>query len=106
MKFYTKTIALLAIVSLSIMSCKKEARQENPPAPDNSVSAEVKAKITALGYTSSNAIKVDEGYLVEGDIILTEEDLNSVPENIFLRIADEEQYRTNNLVGGLPRNIT
>ncbi len=105
MKFLTKTLALLGVLSLSITSCKKEVKEETPVVQDE-VSPAIKAKISALGFTSSNAIKTDEGYLVEGDIILTEEDINGVPENIFLRIADDEQYRTNNLVTGLPRNIT
>src|SRR5690606_13967303 len=32
--------------------------------------------------------------------------LNSKPGGNFLRIANEEQYRTTNLVTGTPRNIT
>jgi len=105
MKFMTKTLALLGLLSLSITSCKKEVKETPQPQQDE-VSQAVKDKITALGFTASTAKKTDEGYLVEGDIILTETDLNSVPENIFLRIANDEQYRTNNLVTGLPRNIT
>lgn len=105
MKFMTKTLALLCVLSLSIMSCKKELQQPQQVAQDE-VSQAIKDKIFALGFTSSTAQKIDEGYLVEGDIVLTEADLNSVPENIFLRIANDEQYRTFNLVTGLPRNIT
>ncbi len=105
MKFLTKTLVLLGVLSLSITSCKKEVKEETS-VPQDEVSPAVKARISALGFTSSNAVKTEEGYLVEGDIILTEEDLNSVPQNIFLRIANDEQYRTNNLVTGLPRVIT
>ncbi len=105
MNFMPKTLALLSVLSLSIMSCKKELKEDATP-PQEEVSQAVKDKISALGFTASNAQKVEEGYLVEGDIILTEENLNSIPENIFLRIADDEQYRTNNLVTSLPRNIT
>jgi uncharacterized protein GlcG (DUF336 family) len=104
MKFMTKTIALLGVVSLSIISCKKDIK--DPGTKQEEVSQIVKDKIHALGFTASTAQKIDEGYLVEGDIVITEADLNSVPENIFLRVGDEEQYRTNNLVTGLPRNIT
>jgi hypothetical protein len=105
MNSMTKTFVLLGVVSLSIMSCKKELK-DAPQVAQDEVSQQVKDKISALGFTSSTAQKIEEGYLVEGDIVLTEADLNSVPENIFLRIADDEQYRTNNLVTGLPRNIT
>lgn len=103
MNLITKTIVLGAL-SLGIMSCKKEVKESEPPQEE--VSQAVKDKIAALGFTSSNAQKIDEGYLVEGDIILTEADLNSAPQNIFMRIANDEQYRTNNLVTGLPRVIT
>src|SRR5262245_51972883 len=102
MKFMTKAFIVLSLLSLSISSCRKETKQ-TPQVAQDEVSQAVKDKIYSLGFTASTARKVDEGYLVEGDIILTEEQLNSVPENIFLRIADEEQYRTNNLVTGLPR---
>ena len=103
MKHLMKTLMLAGIAALLIVGCKKEVNQ---PQESDEVSQVVKDKIFALGFTSSNAKKIPEGYLVEGDIILTEDDLNSVPENIFLRVGDDEQYRTNNLVSGLPRNIT
>lgn len=104
MKHLMKTLVLTSIVALFIVSCKKEVAE--PPVQQDEVSQTVKDKIFALGFTSSDAKKIPEGYLVEGDIVLTKDDLNRVPENIFMRIGDEEQYRTNNLVGGLPRNIT
>ncbi|MFN2458698.1 MAG: M57 family metalloprotease, partial [Chitinophagaceae bacterium] len=40
----------------------------------------------------------DKGYLVEGDIILTPQNLISKPTSPSLIIANEEQYRTNYLV--------
>ena len=101
--FYPVAIALIAILAIFSVSCKKDAKA---PAQSETVSNDVLAKVYALGFSSKNVVKHDEGYLVEGDIVLTEEDLNSVPEMQFLRIAGEEQYRTYNLVGGLPRNIT
>jgi hypothetical protein len=47
-----------------------------------------------------------EGYLVEGDIVITKEDLDQTPDRKLIRVGDEEQYRTTNTVTGLPRNIT
>lgn len=73
--------------------------------PDNSLFIRGKnnPKITCrLGGVQ----KIDEGYLVEGDIILTEEDLQGHGDYTTLRIAETEQYRTTNLVTGLPRTIT
>ena len=103
MQFMNKTIVLLSIVSLGVVSCSKEVKA---PEATSEVSQEAKDKIFALGYTSTGAQKIEEGYLVEGDIVLTENDLNSTSVNHFLRIGGEEQYRTNNLVTGLPRVIT
>jgi len=96
----------ICALALGFTSCKKEVAQEVNTAQEEEVSAEAKAKIFALGFTSSNAKKIPEGYLVEGDIVLTEEDLNNVPSSVFLRIGDDEHYRTYNLVTGLPRTLT
>jgi hypothetical protein len=102
MKHMTKTICLLFFVGMVVLfSCKKEASPVSSEVPQS-----VKDQITALGFTSANAQKIDEGYLVEGDIIITPELLNSTPESQFLRVGNEEQYRTTNLVKSLPRTIT
>ena len=102
MKRMTKTIALLFLGGMALLtSCKKEVK-----APEEQVSQSVKNQISALGFTSSNVQKIDEGYLVEGDIIITPELLSSSPQSQFLRIGEEEQYRTTNLVKSLPRTIT
>jgi hypothetical protein len=98
-------IAIMAIAILSLLatSCKKDS---NAPADDQSISNDVLAKIYALGYGTNNVQKHPEGYLVEGDIVITEAELDKTPEMHFLRIAEVEQYRTYNLVGSLPRTIT
>src|SRR4030095_15294068 len=102
MKHMTKTICLLFFVGMVVLfSCKKEAKPVSDEVPQS-----VKDQITALGFTSANAQKIDEGYLVEGDIIITPELLNSSPQTQFLRVGEEEQYRTTNLVKSLPRTIT
>lgn len=98
----TKTLVFVGIVSFTIFSCKKEAKA---PAQDE-ISQATLAKIYDLGFSTSNVQKIEEGYLVEGDIILTEANLNEAPTSPTLRIAEEEQYHTFNLVTGWPRNIT
>lgn len=97
-----RPLALLLIAGLAITSCKKDAAA---PAQDE-ISQETLSKISTHGFGTSNVQKIEEGYLVEGDIILTEEFLNSTPGGNYLRIANNEQYRTTNLVTGLPRVIT
>src|SRR5215467_1102119 len=102
MKHVTKTVAMLLLAGVALLSsCKKDAK-----IPEDQVSQAVKDQISAMGFTSSNVQKIDEGYLVEGDIIITPELLNSTPQTQFLRVGQEEQYRTINLVHPLPRVIT
>jgi hypothetical protein len=59
-----------------------------------------------LGFSPKDAIKEDGGFIVEGDIYLSKDDLNRNLDGHFLRAGEEEQYRTTNLVTGLPRKIT
>jgi hypothetical protein len=88
---------------ISLFSCQKEEEQV---ATSDSVSEETLGKIHKLGFSTQNVQRIDEGYLVEGDIVLTEADLNTTPEITLLRAGSEEQYRTTNLVTRLPRVIT
>jgi hypothetical protein len=102
MRSFTKLFALLTIVTLSMISCKKELKGTQ----EGDISAATLAKIYDLGFNTSNVQRVEEGYLVEGDIILTEANLNETPTSPTLRIAEVEQYHTFNLVTGWPRTIT
>lgn len=69
------------------------------------LSPETIAKIKALGFSTHSAFAADGGYVVEGDIMLHDSDLNGGHDGKYLVIANEEQYRTTNLVNG-PRTIT
>jgi hypothetical protein len=99
-------IKLLLSISLSVSvffftACSKQSKTS----PDE-ISPEVIAQIKAQGFNTYGAKKINEGYLVEGDIILTDEDLRSTETSPELIIANEEHYRTTRLVTGLPRTIT
>ena len=96
-----KTLAIIGIASLAVIGCKKNDVQ---PVQDE-ISQEILAKISSQGFGTSNVQKTEGGYLVEGDIILSEEFLNSQPGGNLLRIANNEQYRTTNLVNQ-PRAVT
>jgi len=96
-----KPLTYLLIAGFAITSCKKEVKE----AVQEEISQETLAKIANHGFGTSNVQKDEDGYLVEGDIILTEEFLNSAPGGNLLRIANTEQYRTTNLVSA-PRTIT
>jgi len=101
MKFIASTFVFIAILSLTMISCKKEVSEAPDQIPD-----EIVAKIKNLGFSTQNIQKDENGYLVEGDILLTDEYLDQQPSSPRLIIAQEEQYRTFNLVTGLPRTIT
>jgi len=79
----------------------------NNTSEESTISQEVLSKVSALGFSSNNVIATDGGYIVEGDIFLSHENLNNAqPSSPRLIVAKEEQYHTFNLVTGLPRTIT
>ncbi len=97
-------IVLAAVVSAGIYSCVHDNSSEEllPTVPED-----VKMKIARLGFNPKDAYVHENGYIVEGDIFLRKQDLEadlSLSPNLI--IAQEEQYRTFNLVTGLPRTIT
>jgi hypothetical protein len=85
-------IALCTVVSF--MACKKDARE----APTPEVSASAIAQIKEMGFGTNGVKKTNGGYIVEGDIFLAESDLGAVSTSPNMVIAQEEQYRTFNLV--------
>ena len=98
------SFALMGMIAISFWSCqKKETATIVDP---DEISATTKSQIKALGFSSDDVRKVEGGYLVEGDIVLTAENLQGKTDNKLLTIAETEQYRTTNLVTGLPRVIT
>src|SRR5438552_3832024 len=96
-------LILIAATFAFAVACKKGATTSADQQP--SISSETLAKISALGFSNQNVRVVKEGYLVEDDIVLTDDVLNGVNDQKLLRIANTEQYRTTNLVTGLPRVI-
>ncbi|WP_026236509.1 M57 family metalloprotease [Pontibacter roseus] len=91
----TRLLSLLAlVVTLGFSSCQKEEGEVSA----TEVSAMTLAKISNMGFNTQNVQRVEGGYLVEGDIILSDSDLNVSLETQALRVGEEEQYRTSNLV--------
>lgn len=100
-----KKVLLFSLLAVSLYSCKK-TNTDDTIAQDN-IPAATLAKIASLGFGTSNVQSAEGGYLVEGDILLTDALLNSTPTQSLLRIANNEQYRTTNLVNvGTSRVIT
>jgi hypothetical protein len=94
------SLATIAMVG-GIISCQTE----DGVVAKNEVSQETLDKIYKLGFSTQNVQFVDGAYLVEGDIMIHDHDLNGVTDSKLLQIAEVEQYRTSNLVNG-PRTIT
>lgn len=96
-------ITLMAIgVLVTFYACQK---QDKHTSQQSDISEATLQQISNLGFGTSGVRKVDNGYLVEGDIVLTNELLNDKNSSVLLRVANSEQYRTTNLVTSLPRVI-
>jgi hypothetical protein len=93
MKKFLTFLTVGAIASITFVACSKDVKEDS-----NEVSQDVLAQIEALGFGTTGVQKVSEGYLVEGDIILTAEQLASSPTSPNMVVAQEEQYRTFNLL--------
>jgi hypothetical protein len=77
---------------------------EEETAPPKEVSSDVIKSIAELGFSTMNVQRLDDGYLVEGDIILHDHDFSRGANKSTIRVAHSEQYRTTNLVAA-PRVI-
>jgi Dual-action HEIGH metallo-peptidase len=102
MKKHFLNAVLLLTLTAAIYSCQKktETVQEE-------VSQEVLNHIQAMGFNNEGVIATDGGFIVEGDIFIPASDLGKAINSPSLVVANEEQYRTTNLVSvsGGSRNI-
>ena len=94
MKQFLMPLMAASLLAIGFTSCKKAAKETT----DEGITTEEAAKIRALGFNPEGAQRTAEGYLVESDIMLSQEDLNGVPTSHELIYANEEHYRTTNLV--------
>lgn len=92
---------VMLLSSVSFYSCESDDQS----AKKNEIPAETVAKIASLGFdvTDRAPMRFEQGYLVEGDIYLTDADLATMKDGVV--IPEVEQYRTTNLVTGTPRTI-
>ena len=106
--------ALLLSMAL-VVSCSEQQGIEPVDVPE--ISETVKAQFTELGFDVSDIRMMDSrelldpayeagNYVLEDDIIITPENLEAMLQSNVAHIgAVGEQYRTSNLVTGLPRTI-
>ncbi|NJO25762.1 MAG: protease [Bacteroidia bacterium] len=102
MKKLLSLTAFAAVLLFAVQSCKKE----NQAPSSDEISQDVLTQIRNHGFSTDNVLKDEGGYVVEGDIFIPDGDLLKQPGWNTLNVANSEQYRTTNLVTGLPRNIT
>lgn len=103
--FKTGVVALLGASFLFACTKDKQSSTEKTVAATD-VSAAALKNIKDLGFSTDQVRKVGDNYLVEGDIMLTPENLNEASTSPNVRIAETEQYRTTNIVKNLPRTVT
>lgn len=94
MKRTIKLLTLVLVAGLLFSGCTESSEVSS----SDTISDEVVAQIAALGFDveRQSPIVFENGYLVEGDIYLTDADLSTLGTGD--RIASVEQYRTTNLV--------
>ncbi|MDB5128920.1 M57 family metalloprotease [Mucilaginibacter sp.] len=99
---------ITAVLGATVLfACTKNNNNANvTPVAKSDVSEAVLKNIKDLGFSTDQVRKVGDGYLVEGDILLTEENFTEASTSPNVRIAETEQYRTTNLVKNLPRTVT
>ncbi|WP_242928001.1 M57 family metalloprotease [Pontibacter vulgaris] len=95
-------LGLALALTVGFASCQHD---ENVVTND-AVSQAALDQIAKAGFNTNNVQRIEEGYLVEGDIVVTEAELATGSKVNALRVGKAEQYRTTNLVKGLPRVIT
>jgi hypothetical protein len=96
MKHTLKTLLCIFLCTLLVISCKKEEKKEVVQQQD--IPAEVLARIKSEGFSTHKIRKVKDGYVVEGDIFLSDKWLKQKGDGSKLRIAGTEQYKTYNLI--------
>lgn len=99
------SVAAACLLFTTLYSCKNNDT-ESAAKNKADISTSTLEKVKSLGFSTENIRKTSEGYLVEGDILLTEENLTETSSGTNLNIAETEQYRTTNVVKSLPRVIT
>lgn len=101
MRKIISSVAIVMYATLFIVACSKASKES----VQNNISQDVLNQISALGFSNTGVVAEDGGYIVEGDIFLSPADLSTKKVTGKLIVANEEQYRTTNLVT-VPRTIT
>jgi Dual-action HEIGH metallo-peptidase len=89
-----KKIICISALAVMFFSCTKQ----DTPAQNEAIPDDVLAAVEKAGYSTEGVMREEGGYVVEGDIFITEDDLRSFRGWSTMTIAQTEQYHTNNIV--------
>lgn len=103
MKTFISGLAICLIALTLFFSCTK---RDQSSTEKEDIPSDVIKKLQAQGFNTQHVIRSKNGYIVEGDIFLTAEKIDQAATLQKLHVANTEQYRTTNLITGLPRVIT
>jgi len=104
-----KTIILTLLLTITVaVGCKKNSNPVEPQVANTALTQDEQLSIAKAGFSPVNAVRVKDGFIVEGDILLKQADLDfqsqHVSEIVFKKPATE-QYRTLFIVTGLSNAI-
>ncbi len=96
MKKFNSLVALTLLLSVLFVACEQE---EEETMVKQEVSVKVLDALETSGFnvTDQPPIKFEDGYIVEGDILLTYDDIMRPVKNDVIS-TDSKQYSTDNLV--------
>ncbi|SFO45837.1 Ricin-type beta-trefoil lectin domain-like [Chitinophaga sp. YR627] len=95
MKHLFKAFLSVLVCSFFLISCQKDQVREQSK---NGITSEVIGQIKALGFSTNDVKRVENGYVVEGDIFLSDKSLTAKNNGRNLVIAKSEQYKTWNII--------
>jgi hypothetical protein len=106
---HQKTIFFaLLLTIIAAVGCKKNSSPAAPQVSSSALTQDEQLSIAKAGFSPANAVRVKGGFIVEGDILLKQADLDfqsqHVNEVIFKKPITE-QYRTLFIVSGLTSAI-
>lgn len=93
MKKSLRSFAAVCFAALTLTACTKETKESQAEISESTLT-----QIAAMGFSTDGIQKAEGGYLVEGDIILPYSQVGAQASSPNMVIAQEEQYRTFNLV--------
>jgi hypothetical protein len=97
------TYALALALLMFVFSCQHD---DSNQLKKGEVPSAIVSKLQAAGFdTSEGLMPYKDGYLVEYDILLTEEQIDELLNSHHESTARVEHYRTTNLVTGTPRTL-